>query len=438
MGIIQAILRKQEAGARKFYTTMPDNHIEDPTYGTAGIAKDKDYFRVQLCEMFLKDKTNYINGFIPLTVALNVFCYGGRQCTVPVLVGNQILSTIEKYVKNEAVEFRNVPIIGPVPHTGDHFSLFIGLYRVSVENLAKSLFGVINKMVGAFNLSNLSSYLGIAECIGDGLMDLIGLKEVEMRLGTMDTFGSGANTLRDRYLLCVNAPENEIDSGRLWIKNGRLYEGDSIGSNAVYNRHDYCLVRIERLETRPDVTVLPFHQLFVESKAKIWEGNQPEAERLFLTLMRQLTISPDLTVEDRGTLMETYLANYQQEKENYAGITGRIGGQGEAIVRGTGGRAGESRALSATASIQRVADIAEGIAGQSGHKEALLSVHRRLNQLALNLTEIPHLAVSIAPADLDDAKLSEQFRAIKASQKIALTRPEALAEALSLASYQRL
>jgi hypothetical protein len=438
MGIIQTILRIQEAGTRKFYTTVQDNHIEDPSYGTAGIAKDKDYFRVRLSEMFLKDKTNYINGFIPMAVALNVFSYGGSQCTVPVLVGNQVLSTIDKYVKNETVEFRNVPIIGPVPHTGDDFSLFIGLYRVSVENLSKSLFGVIEKLVGAFNLANLSSYLGIAKHIGDGLVDLIGLKEVEMRLGIMDTFGSGANTLRDRYLLCVNAPEHEVNSDRLWVKNGRLYEGDSIESNTVYNSHDYCLVRIERLETRPDITSLPFHQLFEESKAKIWDGNPPEAERLFLTLMRQLTNSPDLTVEDRGTLMETYLANYQQEKENYAGITSRIDGRGEAVVRGTGGRDGKSRTLSATASIQRVADMAEGIARQSERSEDLMSVHRRLNQLAHNLKEIPHLAVRDTPTDLDDAMLSEQFRSIKASQKIALARPEALAEALSLASYQNL
>jgi hypothetical protein len=370
MGILQIVCGKQDAGTRKFYTTVPDEHIEDPSYQTATVAMNRDYFRVRLCEMFLKDKTNYISKCIPMTVALNMFGYGGRQCTVPVLVGNQMLSAIEKYVKNESIEFRNVPIIGPVPHTGEDFRLFIGLYRVAVGSVAKSLFGVINNLVGAFDLAHLSPYLGIAERIGDGLADLIGLDEVEMRLGTMDTFGSGTSTLRNRFLLCVNAPEHEVDAGRLWIRNGRLYTGDSMASSSSYSRHDYCLV------------------------------------------------------------------NYQQEKANYAKITGLLG-QGTPVVRGPdAGRENRPRPISAMASIQRMADLSEGIAGQAANREALLSVQLRLNQPAQNLMEIPHLTVRSDPADLDEATLADQVRTVKARQKVALTRPETLAEILSLASFQ--
>lgn len=438
MDIFQVFQKKQESSTRKYYATVPDEHIEDGSYGAAGIVKDKDYFRVRLCEMFLKDKNNYINDYIPMAVALNMFGYGGSQCTVPVLVGNQLLSAIEKYVKDEAIEFRNVPVIGPIPHTGEDFSLFIGLYRVAVGSLAKSLFGVINNLVGVFDLANLSSYLGIAERIGGGLADLIGLHQVEMRLGIMDTFGSGTNTLRDRYLLSVNASEKEVDPDRLWVKDGRLFEGDAIGSDTAYSRHDYCLVRIERLETHPGITTLPFHQVFVECKAKIWEGNSPEAERLFLTLMRQLTNAPDLTVGDRGTLMETYLANYQQEKENYAGITDHIGRGMAPIIRGAGNLDGKPHSISAVASIQRVADMAEGIVGQADHREALLSVQQRLHQLARNWKEIPHLEARNEPAELDEDKISEQFRAVKERQNVSLTRPEALAEVLAFASFQNL
>jgi hypothetical protein len=58
MPILDMIRRHQESGTRKFYATLPDDHIQDSSYTATDLAQAKDYFRIQLCEMFLKDKTN--------------------------------------------------------------------------------------------------------------------------------------------------------------------------------------------------------------------------------------------------------------------------------------------------------------------------------------------------------------------------------------------
>lgn len=438
MGILQIIRGYQNSGTRKFYGTVPDSQIRDASYDPKPVTKDKDYFSIRLCEMFLKNKANFISGFVPMAITLNIFDYAGAKRSIPVLVGNQMLREIEQYVKNQDIEFKNVPIIGPVPCTGNDVSLFVGLYRVAVNNLAKSLFGVVQRLIGAFDIADLSSYLNIAERIGDGLAGLIGLPEVEMRFGTMDTFTMSGSTMRDRYLLFINSAETDIDQDKIWVKNGRLYEGDSIDSNAPYTGQDYCLVRIERLESRPDIDKLPFHRLYIDSKGKIWEGNLPEAFRLFHTLVRSLSCSPDLTAEDRSALIETYLVNFEQEKENYATFTGRLKKGSGPFRKGSKLRAGEGNNLSALETVQLTADLAENIDGLPNRKEAVEAVQRRLNQLTRHWKDIPYLIQRNEPSDLDANELIEQFKAVKTSQQGTATAPELLADAISISAFHNI
>ena len=435
MGILDMVRRYQATGTRKFYAIIHDEHIQDPNHEPIALTSNKDYFRIRLCEMFLKNKTNYISGFIPMTIALNMFDYAGKACTVPVIVGNQMLSDIEKYIKNEDIEFRNVPIIGPVPYIGDTVSLFIGLYRIAVDDLARSLFNVIDNLIGSFDLCNLSTYLNIADRIGNGLTGLIGLSQVDMRLGTMDTFGDPVNRMRDQYLLFINCPEDKIDIEKLWIKNGRLFEGDNIDKANAFSRHDYVLVHIERLENRSDITTLPFHQLFLHSKTRIWEGDLNEAERLFLNLMRDITISPDLTTEDRSLIMETYLANYQQEKENYASIAGKTQ---SASIRSADRSYARASTISAVASVQKAAGMAEQITEPARTKQELFSVQHRLYKLAQHWNEIPFLEKRNEPVDLSDSMLSRQLKAIRTNLQGTAAAPEALADILNFSAFHNI
>jgi hypothetical protein len=261
---------------------------------------------------------------------------------------------------------------------------------------------------------------------------------VEMRFGTMDTFTMSGSTMRDRYLLFINSAEIDIDQDKIWVKNGRLYEGDSIDSNAPYTSQDYCLVRIERLESRPDIDKLPFHRLYLDSKGKIWEGNLPEAFRLFHTLVRSLSCSPDLTAEDRSALIETYLVNFEQEKENYATFTGRLNKGSGPFRKGSKLRAGEVNTLSALETVQLTADLAENIDGLPNRKEAVEAVQRRLNQLTRHWKDIPYLIQRNEPSDLDANKLIEQFKAVKTSQQGTATAPELLADAISISAFHNI
>ncbi len=431
MGIINIISQTQQVGTRKFYATIPDGHVQDSSYETTALIKNQHYFRIRLCEMFLRDKANYINGFIPMTVALNIFDYADGKREIPVFVGNQMLHEIHKYVKDQSIEFRNVPIIGPLPYSGADITLFIGLYRVAVDNLAQSLFEVVNTIIGAFGLSDFSTYLRIASRLGDGLAKLIGLPQVDMRCGAMDTFSDQGNTLRDRYLLFINSSESSIDANRLWVKDARLFEGNTLAGGTPFTRHDYCLVRIEKLDNRPDMETLPFHKIYLDSKTKVWEGNLTEAERLFLNLMRDLSRSPDLIPEDRIAMMKAYLANYQQEKENHATAIGILEKDGSPC---RGERAGETP-LSAIATIQTAASMAKNIIMKDKDSNDLEDARQSLQLLTKSWSEIPHLDKREAPADLTPAKIFDQFRAIKVIQRNTTASPEVLADVINFSAF---
>lgn len=421
MNILDLISKHQSSGTRKFYRTVADDHIQDVSYDSASMVKDKHYFKIRLCEMFLKDKANWLQSFIPMAVALNVFHYATEKKEIPVFLGHAMLQEIERYIKDQDIEFSNVPIIGPIPYTGTDISIFLGLYRISGNDLAKSLFEVVGTIIGAFNLSNFATYLDMADRIGPGVAKLIGLPQVSMRFGQVDTFGSQGNVMRDRYLLYINCPEGSVKKENIWVKEGRLFQGATQDSGTPFTQHDYCLVRIEKLDSRTDIDTLPFHKTYLDSQAKIWENKPDEAKMLFLNLMRELSCSPDLTSEDRSALMKTYLANYQQERDNHAAVIGKLKTRGQSAAHRIAFRSGAAT-LSLIEKIQ-VDSLTEDLAIS---KPELAKVQKSLHQLTTTWNKIPHLGERETPSGLTARQFAEQFRAIKAAQKSRPVSPEVL------------
>lgn len=426
MPFLDMVERYRQSGTHKFYSAVPDDHVLGKSEAAGVLVQGKHYFSIRLCEMFLKNKTNYISGFIPMTVALNMFTYAGAPCTVPVLVGNQMLQSVEPYIRDQDIEIINTPVLGPLPYCGANVGFFIGLYRVAVDNLAKNLFNLIDNFIGVFKLTDLSGYLSVAKLIGEGLEQLIGLPQIKMRFGNVNTFGGSGNPFRDCYLLYINSPEGKINRNEFWVEDSRLKTGEKKEKLRPFTDEDYCLVRIEKLESRPDIDTLPFHKLFLDSKTNLWEGNMPEADRLFLTLMRDLARSPDLTSSDRNALMQTYMANYQQEKANHETATSILKKTGRRTVRG-------AAAVDAMAAVQRTAGLVEKSTIPKPEGEA---VRQSLDRLAQCWDTIPHLQERQFPLDLDKAMLYEQFNAIKATQEEMIAPPEALADAISFAAFQ--
>lgn len=421
----------QQGVNRKFYGCIDAQQILDENFSPTSIASESSYFQIRLSEMLLRDKSEFLRSFIPLAVAVSKFKYDGQTREVPFLVGNQLLDSIDSYVEDGHVEYRNIRLLGPVPYTGDDVGFFIGLFRVQVSNLLEEVFGLLENIIGAFDLAKLTSYLPIAEMVSDGLANLMGMKQIEMRLGTMDTFSntkSGTNRFRSGYLAFINCPENDIKENHLWVRDGLLMTGSDRKALERFTSHDYCLVQVEALTERPDLDTLPFHLQWKEAKANIWDGNMEAAKRNYLALMSQIANSPDLTETHRSILIQAYLANYQQEKELYNLIIEEADGKKRAATKRTspGGPTSARAVIEKVATLSRRAELKQ---------EDQISVKKNLKRISSSWNQIPHLKERSKKFEVTSDILNDQIRALAEVQVDMPVDPAALAQAITFATF---
>jgi hypothetical protein len=428
MGFMDLFGAGQPEVRRKFYGRIDPQRVIEDDFKPAEIKAESSYFQVRMAEMFLRDRNEFLRGFIPLSVVVCKFKYAGEQKEVPFFVGNQLLDSVGAYVKDEPVEFSNTRVVGPVPYMGDDVGLFVGLFRVEVNNLAEKLFGFMEKIISAFDFSKLTSYLKIADLVSDGLTELMGLKQIEMRLGRMDTFAGGSR-FKSGYLAFINCDENIIEEGNepLWVHDGTLMIGSGRDVLRKYSSNDYCLVRVEELSERPDLDSLPFHREWEKTVRSIWEGNGDMAKINYLSLMRKIAVSPDLTPSHRSILMQAYLADYQNENGNYNKFANPFQGADRSVKRGGGGK----KALAPRAAIQKTAAVAKHTRLEGAE---IKSVERSLKKISSNWDRIPHLEQRSDRSELNSDALNAQIKALGKIQKDTLPDPAALVDTFTFAA----
>ncbi len=428
MKLMDLIGRNRETSGRKLYFRVPGERVLEEGFSSREIQPGKSYFQIRLSEMFLRNKAEYGSGFVPLVVSVNDFIYDDKRREIPFFVGNQLLKSIDTYIKGEHVELRNTRIVGPAPYAGDDVSLFVGLFRVQVDNLAKKLFGFLDNIIGAFGLANLQNYLEIAKQVGDGLGGLMGLSELEMRLGVRDVFGdveNSPNRFREGYLVYVNCPENAMNADNLWVKDGRLFTGSSKNTIEAFKKHDYCLIRIDELKTRKDYRMLPFHGLWKKAQKNVWEENSAVAEWRFLSLIQKVEISPDLTKDHRQRLMQVYLANFESEKQTWSKIRGDAARRPFANTRG----AHRGKIYSSPrAEIQKTASLACKAGIPKTAEKALM-------EISANWDRIPDLKGRPRDFELTDEILDRQLNELALLSRIDSPDPSALADAIAFAAF---
>jgi hypothetical protein len=254
--------------------------------------------------------------FSPLAVLLTEFVYAQERRGFPFLVGSQALKDLQDYVGGEHVEFRNTRVVGPVPYVGDDVSIFLGLCRTVTNDVSDHLFKLLDTITKTFDTTGLTRLVDIAGPLRSGLSDLLGMKNVELRLGHHVTFtgAAGPYEFRSGYYAYANAAERTVDPATLWVKDDRLVRGDTAPSATPFADADSCL-RIDRMSQRSDYVTSPFHRSWVEAKRSLFAGDEDGARRAFVNLVRDVSVSTDLTTEHRCRLMQAYTADFERERD---------------------------------------------------------------------------------------------------------------------------
>jgi len=379
--------------------------------------------------MFLRNKIEYGSEYIPFTVALSEFLYDGVERSIPFFVGNDLLKKIEDHSGNEYIEFLNTRVVGPIPYVGDDVALFVGLFRVKVADLFKNLFSFLENILSSFDATQLSKYIDIAGICSSGLASLLGIKEMDLRIGNRDVFTSKPNDpkrFKECYLAYINCADGSLGPDKLWIRDDSpcLFTGSDKNTAKPLRDYDYCLVRIDKLEKRNDYTKFSFHNLWNEARELIWAGKLQEAELKMAALGLEMARSPDLITDHRHELIRLYRANFEKDVEAYELSHSSAYGTPAPATRSAW--RGEAK-MDAKAAIQRMAYLTR----RSGYSR---DVERSLLGISSNLERIPYIAGRSKEFKLTDAILNEQLSKLSADSRIEKPDPKALADAIALAA----
>jgi hypothetical protein len=313
---------RREVAQRKAYFEIPAQNISNSGPVDVPFVSDHGYFQLKLSEMFLKDRREYWQEFLPFVLVICDFLYGGERRTVPVFAGKETLSGLKKYLENEPVEYRDTVLVGPTPFMGDDIGILIGLFRTRSADYAEQLMGMVGEIGKVFHIGELDRYLSLLKPLTHGINIVLGLKDVEFRLGVRSVYTSG-NNLKSGFIALVNCPETALQRDQLWVNEDRLWIGTAHNKRRLTD-FDYCLLKVEFVGNR-NFAALPMAKLWNDIKGLVWAGHQENAETTFLELCRQLSISSDVTRPDRFNLIRVYKMNLESEIDLYASTMRPLG-----------------------------------------------------------------------------------------------------------------
>lgn len=417
---------REHPSQRKFCRWIPPERVLGQDVAAGPFVEGKHYLEIELAEMFLRNRRVGTQEFVPLNIFVAEFLYGNQTCSLPVFIGHQLLRDIETYLGKEEIEFSNLPVLGPVPFVGGNVSLFTGLFKVQVDDLAKRFLNFLGQISGIFETTTPLKYLGLAESMLDGLSGLLGGKDVSPVLGRMQTLSpdiSRPNALRKGYLVFVNQDEDALDFAHVWVEEGQLCRGSDPNALKRFKESDYCLLFIDQREKRKDYVTLPSHQLLEDARAILWEGNVEKARFKYLEALQAVRSSADLTSTDKNRLALDYQMNFLKEREVIEESQKDVFRGARTLHRGIA-----AVSLSARGRLKSAAKL-------TSKANFPASVEKALLDLTDHYEDVPGMAQREREFPLSEQVLNEQMTAIGQATDLRSLDPDELIDAILVTEF---
>jgi hypothetical protein len=311
---------------------IPATHVIG-TKAPTPFAVNNDYVVVKLSSMFLKDSRVLWLKLSPL--AHGVVTMSGRTTprTDTAVIGPAQFGDLSAAPADRSVVL-NQRLAGPAVWRGGDLQVAAGLFAVPKDQAASALLDTVGQLA-ALALPGLKAGVEIAGVVKAGVEGLIGLDGTKPVLGVKDALGDPATAPAGTeaapcVLAAIATPAAEVSFDRLWVREGRLWEGKSADALAVYERKDHLLVTIERGPARQDWRGLPRlvpHEAAFDAVLRATDlAKDAAAARLndlFSAFDGDLTAEAELTDSDKERIRGEVIVEVQRRLERkYAGPFG--------------------------------------------------------------------------------------------------------------------
>jgi hypothetical protein len=311
---------KARPPAAQFDATI--GHVLDDEWGALVDGRpfelEASYFSVRIAEMHLKNAGEYFRQFLPMAVTLAQFTQGGQPQALPFFLNNDRLREALGAAGAGVglIRMKNVYALRHVPVNADGLALFCGLFRIAHQDFAAALLDLLAE-IGSKVSGAAKEGVDVAQTVYSRLARIVGMKDVEFRFGSLD---GAALSKGSGYRVFAGPSDRPLLPRDLMMVEGKLYYGAD-GHREEITGCDYCVVALERLESRAadgQLTSLPLHRLWNEVARHLAERRADEADAAFTKLQAEVLLTPDLTEADRLVALTLYQKKFAQVRDALA------------------------------------------------------------------------------------------------------------------------
>jgi len=307
---LEALMRK--AAVHWVYTHIPHDRttisFEDRPFDPGN-----SYVRLKLVQMFLGDERVWYQKRAPVVHALLRFLHQEGYYEMPVVLGPTRLEDMQNQQLQRVIAL-NQTILGPVPYLGGDFEVFLALFAAKTQDYARTFLDLLGSISEVVPVSGLSIARGVLGPLQKGLEGILGLGDIELRLGIRDTFsrpkGGGhiGNPLRCGYWVLIAKEEKDLRPEELWITERGVCRGVGGKPGELLAGCDYLVFLVERLEIR-DWRELPFLNIsWLRVEKAIETGDEAAIDRAFNLFKWTLLGTGDLIPTDRFKVLKEQIA----------------------------------------------------------------------------------------------------------------------------------
>jgi hypothetical protein len=308
----------QHNASRYLYLPIPWERVVGGQRDTDALVAGRDYFRLWLTEMSLKNDREWFKTWHPAVHSLVHFQFGTQTVDVPNIVGEQGLHGLDAAHLNRSIAL-NYPLTALMPFSGGVVEVTAALLAIEGQDYLKRFINVLNDFAGLVAVPQLSAVLAVTGPLATGIDELLGGSNGDMHLGLHQSYvhkGGGANELRPAYYAAVLATEAQVDPATLWVVDDRLRTGASAEQSVPFQGFGYVLLRVQKETERDDWEGLTsIMQPFGAAINALGLGHREDAESYYRSALTATINSPDLTKADRRRVAEELSKRFEEAKD---------------------------------------------------------------------------------------------------------------------------
>jgi hypothetical protein len=323
--LLDRVLARQAEGI----VAVPVPSVASLAAPAPGFVPNEVYLEVRIRQMWLTNERELWREYQPFGAVVTEFIRQGQRVAIPSVLGSAELTRRFNIIgADDAVEFGNIRVAGPVPYEGDDVSLLLALFRVKTADLLIRSLTLIEDVAGVVGFSGLAAAAPLASALIRGIESCLDAKDAELRVGAYCSWSSpsgptgdasSATELAPMHYAILRRPRIGVtpaELAALRVKDGRLHRLTD-GVLVPYSEHDFILISIDARRFREDYRQLDFYRLWEQAKQRLIDGDLAAGRRLWRQASGAI-FSDDLTRPQQQVLFAEYERLYADLVERFA------------------------------------------------------------------------------------------------------------------------